>query len=107
MLSAGRTMNLIRTLFPIVLAAGLLAACDKIPGAKGDPGPPGPQGERGEAGPPGPAGPRGPPGSAGAAAAPGAAICASALSTSLGLARAWIGDGFDVLELASQPSPPV
>jgi hypothetical protein len=23
------------------------------------------------------------------------------------LARAWIGDGFDVLELASQPSPPV
>jgi hypothetical protein len=52
-------MNLIRTLFPIVLAAGLLAACDKIPGAKGDPGPPGPQGERGEAGPPGPAGPRG------------------------------------------------
>jgi Collagen triple helix repeat (20 copies) len=64
-------MNLIRTLFPIVLAAGLLAACDKIPGPKGDPGPPGPQGERGEAGPPGAAGPSGPPGSAGAAATPG------------------------------------
>src|SRR6266508_839539 len=56
MLSAGRTMNFIRTLFPIVLAAGLLGACDKIPGPKGDPGPPGPPG---------------PPGSAGAAAAPG------------------------------------
>jgi Collagen triple helix repeat (20 copies) len=70
MLSAGRTMNLIRTLFPIALAAALLAACDKIPGPKGDPGPPGPQGERGEAGPPGAAGPPGPPGSAGAAATP-------------------------------------
>jgi hypothetical protein len=45
-------MKLIRTLVPIVLAAGL-TACDKIPALKGDPGPPGPPGATGEAGPPG------------------------------------------------------
>ena len=42
-------MNLIRMLLPIVLAAGL-AACDKIPGLKGEPGPPGPPGPAGQAG---------------------------------------------------------
>jgi hypothetical protein len=58
-------MNLIRVLLPIVLAIGL-AACDKIPGLKGEAGPPGPPGEKGEAGPPGPPGPAGQAGSAAA-----------------------------------------
>ncbi len=76
-------MNFVRTLIPIVLAAGL-AACDKIPGLKGDPGPQGPPGARGEvgpagpAGPPGPAGPAGPAGPPGPAGSPGAAGAAGA-----------------------------
>jgi hypothetical protein len=63
-------MNFVRNLVPIVLAAGL-AACDKIPGLKGDPGPQGPPGAIGEAGPPGPPGPAGPPGPPGTAGPPG------------------------------------
>jgi hypothetical protein len=72
-------MKLIRTSLLFVLATGL-AACDKIPGLKGDPGPQGPPGAAGEAGPPGPvgppgpAGPPGPPGAAGAAGQPGSAV---------------------------------
>jgi Collagen triple helix repeat (20 copies) len=63
-------MNFVRTLIPIVLAAGL-AACDKMPGLKGAPGLQGPPGATGEAGPPGPPGPAGPPGPPGPAGPPG------------------------------------
>jgi hypothetical protein len=63
-------MQVIRALLPIVLALGL-AACDKIPGVKGEPGPQGPPGEKGDVGPAGPPGVAGPAGPAGRPGPPG------------------------------------